>query len=84
MKSVWYSVEGSAEIVKLVTMNAVPVYGCLYVEQYKGAPERFKKAMEVALEKTDGLMIFDLVHFENYQLCDVLKEVLKSNSGGRN
>ncbi|CUS81806.1 Glycosyl hydrolase-like 10 [Candidatus Kryptonium thompsonii] len=83
-KSVWYSVEGSAEIVKQVTMNAVPVYGSLYVEQYKGEPERFKKAMEVALEKTDGLMIFDLVHIENYQLWDVLKEVLKSKSGGRN
>lgn len=45
-KSVWYSVEGSAEIVKQVTMNAVPVYGSLYVEQYKGEPERFKKAKE--------------------------------------
>lgn len=77
-KNVWYSVEGAGELVKKVTMNAVPVYGSLYVEQYKGEPERFKKAVKMALDKTDGVMIFDLVHIENYNLWEDLKEVLKN------
>lgn len=77
-KTIWYSVEGSAELVKKVTMGVIPVYGSLYVEQYKGEPERFKKAVEMALDKTDGVMIFDLVHIENYDLWDELKEVLKN------
>lgn len=77
-KNVWYSVEGAGELVKKVTMNAVPVYGSLYVEQYKGEPGRFKKAVKMALDKTDGVMIFDLVHIENYNLWEDLKEVLKN------
>ncbi len=77
-KNVWYSVEGAGELVKKVTMNVIPVYGSLYVEQYKGEPERFKRAIKMALVKTDGVMIFDLVHIENYSLWDDLKEVLKN------
>jgi len=77
-KSIWYSVEGSAELAKKVTMGVVPVYGSLYVEQYKGEPDRFKRAVKMTLDKTDGVMIFDLVHIENYDLWDELKEVLKN------
>lgn len=81
-KQIWYSVEGSAELVKKVTMGVVPVYGSLYVEQYKGEPGRFKKAIEVALDKTDGVMIFDLVHIENNQWWDILKEVFQQKIKG--
>ncbi len=77
-KSIWYSVEGSAELVKKVTMGVIPVYGSLYVEQYKDEPDRFKRAVETALDKTDGVMIFDLVHIENYNLWDELKEIFKN------
>ncbi|MEN3037809.1 MAG: alpha amylase family protein [Candidatus Kryptonium sp.] len=79
VKQIWYSVEGSAELVKKVTMGVVPVYGSLYVEQYKGEPERFKKAVEMAFNKTDGIMIFDLVHIENYKWWDILKEIFKKS-----
>ncbi|MCS7229188.1 MAG: alpha amylase family protein [Candidatus Kryptonium sp.] len=79
VKQVWYSVEGSAELAKKVTMGVVPVYGSLYVEQYKGEPERFKKAVEMAFNKTDGIMIFDLVHIENYKWWDILKEIFKKS-----
>ncbi len=73
-KDYWYSVEGSAEIAKKVIMNALPVLGGLYVEQYKGHPEQFERAIKMCLEKTDGLMIFDIVHIVNYGWWDVLKK----------
>lgn len=65
-KEYWYSVEGSAEIAMEVIDGAVPVIGGLYVEQYKGHPEQFRRAMKMCLEKTDGLMVFDIVHIINY------------------
>lgn len=64
-KEYWYSVEGSAELAMNVTKGAVPVYGGLYVEQYDGHPEQFKKAVQMCLEKTDGLMVFDIIHIIN-------------------
>lgn len=83
-KTIWYSVEGSAELVKKVTMGVIPIYGSLYVEQYKGEPERFKRAIKVALEKTDGVMIFDLMHIENYNLWKHLKDVFEKSNDGEN
>jgi uncharacterized lipoprotein YddW (UPF0748 family) len=61
-KAPWYSVEGSAELAMKVTKGVVPVWGGLYVEQYKDQPAQFRKAMEMCLRKTNGLMLFDLVH----------------------
>lgn len=61
-KEAWYSVEGSAEMAMRVTMRAVPVFGGLYVEQYAGHPEQFAAAVAMNLKKTDGLMVFDIVH----------------------
>ncbi|MBU2446955.1 MAG: family 10 glycosylhydrolase [Bacteroidetes bacterium] len=76
-KEYWYSVEGSAEIAKEVVMDAVDVIGGLYVEQYKDHPEQFQRAVEMCLKKTDGLMIFDIVHIINYGWWDVLHESLR-------
>ncbi|NPV11807.1 MAG: family 10 glycosylhydrolase [Ignavibacteria bacterium] len=77
-KDFWYSVEGSAEIAKKVIMNVVPVIGGLYVEQYKNHPEQFKRAIKMCLNKTDGLMIFDLVHIVNYGWWNILENAMKN------
>lgn len=77
-KDFWYSVEGSAEIAKKVIMNAVSVIGGLYVEQYKNHPEQFKRAIKMCLNKTDGLMIFDLVHIVNYGWWNILENAIKN------
>lgn len=77
-KDFWYSVEGSAEIAKKVIMNAVSVIGGLYVEQYKNHPEQFKRAIKMCLNKTDGLMIFDLVHIVNYGWWNILENAMKN------
>jgi len=78
-KEFWYSVEGSAELANLVTMKAAPVYGGLYVEQYKekNNPAQFERAIKMCLKKTDGLMIFDIVHIINYNWWDVLEKGIK-------
>jgi len=75
----WYSVEGSAKIAMEVIGEAVPVIGGLYVEQYKNHPEQFTKAVQMCLKKTDGLMIFDLVHIVNYGWWAVLQNAMISN-----
>jgi uncharacterized lipoprotein YddW (UPF0748 family) len=64
-RDLWKSVEGSCEIVKKVVKNAAPAYGGVYVEQYSGHPEQFAKAVAMNLKKSDGLMVFDIVHVIN-------------------
>lgn len=76
-KEYWYSVEGSAELAMEVVMGAVPVWGGLYVEQYAGHPEQFQRAVKMCLDKTDGLMIFDIVHIINYNWWNVLEGAMK-------
>lgn len=76
-KEYWYSVEGSAEITDEVVMDAVPVVGGLYVEQYKDHPQQFEKAIKMCMDKTKGVMIFDIVHIINYKWWDVLEKALR-------
>ncbi|KAA6435906.1 family 10 glycosylhydrolase [Rufibacter glacialis] len=61
----WYTVEGSAEMAMKITKGKVPVYAGLYVEQYKGHPEQFVKALKMCRAKSDGAMVFDIVHVIN-------------------
>lgn len=72
----WYSVEGSAEIAMEATDRATFVYGSLFLQQYEGDEERFRRAMEMALARTHGLMLFDLVYLEMYDWWHVVEEVL--------
>lgn len=73
-RSYWYSVEGGAALVKEITAGVVPVTGSLYVEQYEGNSELFKKAVRQALISSDGLMIFDISHIIKRDWWDVLKQ----------
>lgn len=78
-KEPWYSVEGSAAIARLVTAGMTPVYGSLYVEQYRerNSPEQFTRAIRMLKQKTDGVMIFDLVHIDQYGWWDILERAWK-------
>ncbi|MGE5313578.1 MAG: alpha amylase family protein [Acidobacteriota bacterium] len=71
-KEPWYSVEGSCEIVKKVLKGAVPAYGGIYVEQYRDHPAQFEKAIAMNLKKSDGLMVFDIVHIISMDWWDAL------------
>ncbi len=74
----WYSVEGSARLANSVVMEAVPITGSLYVEQYAKDVEQFKRAVSMALNSTDGLMIFDIVHVINLGWWNELKEAIEN------
>jgi len=78
-KEPWYSVEGSADIAMKVTKGEIPVYGSLYVQQYKDKenPEQFRRAIEMCLNKTNGLMIFDLFHLENFNWWNVVAKAIQ-------
>ena len=67
-KEPWYSVEGSADLAMRVTAGSTPVYGSVYAEQYKERdnPEQFVRAIRMTRRRTNGLMIFDLVHVDRY------------------
>jgi hypothetical protein len=75
-KEHWYTVEGSAELVNRVVADPSRVYAGLYVEQYKDDPEQFIKALKMCRAKSQGAMIFDIVHIVNYGWWDVLKRGL--------
>jgi len=72
----WYSVEGAAEMSMKVVKGVTPVYGSLYLQQYKEDSQQFIKAMKMVLAKTDGLMLFDLVYVEQYGWWDVIQTTL--------
>lgn len=76
----WYSVEGSSQIARTVTMGVIPIYGSLYVEQYKWKdnPEQFRRAVEMARRETDGVMIFDISHLEDFGYWDYLERGLRA------
>ena len=70
----WYSVEGSADIAMDVVNEATFVYGSLYLLQYKDRPEQFKRALEMALSKTHGIMLFDLIYLEEYNWWPIVEK----------
>jgi hypothetical protein len=69
----WYSVEGSGIITDKVVGDAAPVIGSLFVLQYQGNPEKFKKAVEMCFKKSSGCMIFDLCYIDDYDWWDNCK-----------
>ncbi len=62
----WYSVEGSGDMVKKVTLDKVPVVGSLFLQQYEGKPEVFGKAVEMCFQKSGSCMLFDLCYIDGY------------------
>jgi len=68
---------------KKVIMGAAPVYGSLYVLQYKDKPEKFRQAIQMCLERTEGVMIFDLVYIQDYGWWDILKKTFALWDGKR-
>ncbi|MDR0510345.1 MAG: family 10 glycosylhydrolase [Rikenellaceae bacterium] len=54
-----------------------PFLGGLYVEDYKGDASRFARAVKMNLERSDGLMIFDIVHIINNGWWEMLATAIK-------
>lgn len=73
----WYSVEGCADMTNELIQGATPFCGSIYVDQYEGDEEQFARALKMALDKSDGLMLFDIVHIIDRNWWDLLSETLK-------
>ena len=58
------SVEGGCRYSRRL-LGSRPFFGGMYVEDYKRDTTRFKRAVEMNLRESDGLMVFDIVHIIN-------------------
>jgi hypothetical protein len=77
-RSYWYSVEGGAALAKEITCGVVPVVGSIYVKQYEGDADQFKRAVKQSIKSTEGVMIFDVCHIIGDNWWDQLEESLKN------
>ena len=61
-----------------IKVHAALLLGSVYVEQYKQNSGQFTKAMQMCKDKTNGLMIFDLVHIVEKNWWDTIKNLQRS------
>lgn len=57
-----------------------PFYGGMYVEDYKKDKTQFKRAVEMNLKMSDGLMVFDIVHIINRNWWDELESAIDNSA----
>jgi uncharacterized lipoprotein YddW (UPF0748 family) len=69
-----YTVQAAAELSTKAVGDVSFVYAGLYVLDYKGSPEAFREAMKAARRYSHGVMLFDLVHIEEYGWWNLLEE----------
>lgn len=79
----WYSVEGAIGLSLESINGSIPVIGSLYLKDYKGNPEQFRKAIRICREKTEGVMLFDTVYLEEYGWWKLVQEELSDGEGRR-
>ncbi|RYZ49516.1 MAG: hypothetical protein EOO14_20550 [Chitinophagaceae bacterium] len=81
----WWSVEGSLNGAKYVTKGKIPVFGSIDMGNVSWNNKTdIRKAIQLILQKADGVMLFDLVHVYapqynrlGVQLWDEIKEGVK-------
>jgi len=72
------TVQAAAETSVRAVSDAAFVYAGLQVLDYRGAPDDFRKALRVAAEHSQGVMLFDLVYIEEYDWWNILSEVFSA------
>jgi uncharacterized lipoprotein YddW (UPF0748 family) len=70
------TVQASAETSTRAVGDVCFVYAGLYVLDYKTSPQGFREALQAARSYSHGVMIFDLMHIEEYGLWTVLEQEL--------
>ncbi|WP_170138796.1 alpha amylase family protein [Oceanobacillus chungangensis] len=78
----WYSVEGAVEKSLEVINGSIPVVGSLFLKNYKGNPDQFRKAIKMCKEKSNGVMLFDTVYLEDYNWWNILYDELNTAKKG--
>jgi len=76
-----YTVQAAAEQADQAIGDMSFQYAGLYVLDYRGSPEAFLEAIEAARTYSQGVMIFDLVHIEEYGWWSVLEEAFRDRKG---
>ncbi|MEW9110513.1 MAG: alpha amylase family protein [Cytobacillus gottheilii] len=71
----WYSVEGAIEMSKEAVNGQIPVIASLYLKDYTGNAEQFKKAVQLCKERSSGVMLFDTVYLEDYKWWNELEDL---------
>jgi uncharacterized lipoprotein YddW (UPF0748 family) len=68
------TVQAAAEMSCRAVADASFVYAGLFLLDYKGKPDAFKKALQAALDNSQGVMLFDLSYLEEFNWWNVLSE----------
>jgi uncharacterized lipoprotein YddW (UPF0748 family) len=69
-----FTVQAAAERSTRAVGDLAFVYAGLYVLDYKGSPAAFREAVQAARRYSQGVMLFDLSHIEEYGWWGVLEE----------
>lgn len=69
------SVEGGCRYSRRLLAGR-PFLGGLYVESYRHDSEQFRRAVEMNLRESDGLMIFDIVHIIERNWWEPLRQAI--------
>jgi uncharacterized lipoprotein YddW (UPF0748 family) len=68
------SVQAAAELSNRVVNDAAFVYAGIYLLDYQGNPDLFRRAIAAALRHSQGVMLFDLVYLDLYGWWSILEE----------
>jgi len=68
------TVEAAAELSLIAVANSAPVYAGLYALNYQGQPETFARAIAVAAQKSQGVMLFDISYIYDYDWWNLLEQ----------
>ena len=74
------TVEAACEQSRRAIMDACPFYGSLYLRDYAGNPEGFERAIRASVEKSDGVMLFDLVYLEDYEWWPLIERLFAEDA----
>lgn len=72
----WYCVEGSCEKIRGI-VDGKPFYGGILVDQFYEKPGDLTRTIEMNLKKSDGLMVFDIVHVIRKNLWKEVEEGMR-------
>lgn len=70
----WRSVEAAARDSMDAVQGAARVCASLYLLQYEGRPDAFRRAVRRCIESTGGCMLFDLVYLRNYDWWEAVRK----------
>ena len=72
----WYSVEGGIEVSQQALNGQIPLFPSLYLLDYQGNPDQFARAVRMCKDRSQGVMLFDLIYIEIYGWWDRVKQLL--------